>query len=94
MASVSLARRRSCWVPLPHLPLLVAVEAAAAETGTALVPILTRRLEATRLAAEAAFPRTQPFATSVSDGEGWHAGTRFADVVDLDARRRLKRRPA
>jgi hypothetical protein len=70
------------------------VEAAAAETGTALVPILTRRLEATRLAAEAAFPRTQPFATSVSDGEGWHAGTRFADVVDLDARRRLKRRPA
>jgi hypothetical protein len=70
------------------------VEAATAETGTALVPILAGRLEATRAAAEAAFPETQSFAPSVSDGEGWHAGTRFANVVDLDARRRLRRRHA
>jgi hypothetical protein len=70
------------------------VQAASAETGTALVPILARRLEATRVAAEAAFPETRSLAPSVSDGEGWHAGTRFADVVDLGGRPRLARRPA
>jgi hypothetical protein len=72
-----------------------AVDAATAEAGgAALVPILDERREATIRAVEAAFPHTEAFAPSVSDGEGWHAGTRFADVVDLDARRRLRRRPA
>ena len=34
-------------------------------------------------AAEAAFPDTRRFRPSVTDGEGWHAGTRFADQADL-----------
>jgi hypothetical protein len=61
------------------------VEVAAVETGTALVPILAARVRATMAAAKAAFPETRGFAPSATDGEGWHAGTRFADQADLSA---------
>ena len=36
-------------------------------------------------AATAAFPETRSFSPSVTDGEGWHAGTRFADQADVSA---------
>jgi hypothetical protein len=32
---------------------------------------------------EAAFPETRRFAAVATDGEGWHAGRVFADLVDL-----------
>jgi hypothetical protein len=67
------------------------VEAASAATGTALVPILDARAEASRAAAHAAFPTTSSFSPSVSDGEGWHAGKRFGDLADLGTRDRLTR---
>jgi hypothetical protein len=59
------------------------VEAVAAETSTALVPLLAAREEAATAAAEAAHPRSRSFAPSASDGEGWFAGTAFADQADL-----------
>ena len=46
------------------------VEATAAETGTALVPILAARDDEARAAAEEAFPGMTSFAPSVSDREG------------------------
>ena len=59
------------------------VDAASAETGTALVPILAARDDAARAAAEAAFPETGSFSPSANDGEGWYAGTLFGDQADL-----------
>lgn len=59
------------------------VEAVAAETSMALVPLLAARQEAAVAAAEAAHPRSRSFAPSASDGEGWFAGTAFADQADL-----------
>ena len=59
------------------------VAAASAEMGTALVPVLAKRADEARAAAEDAFPQVRAFAPSVSDGEGWHAGRRFADVAKL-----------
>ena len=61
------------------------VDVAAVETGTELVPILAARARATLTAAQAAFPETRGFAPSATDGDGWHAGTRFADQADLSA---------
>jgi hypothetical protein len=58
-------------------------EDASKITGTDLVPILDRRREATEAAARAAFPFTSRMSTSVSDGEGWRAGSAFASQVDL-----------
>ena len=45
-------------------------------------------------AAEAAFPDTRRFRPSVSDREGWHAGTQFADQADLSTDPALTRRTA
>ena len=67
---------------------------AVAETGSALVPILAARAGAASAAAEAAFPDTRRFRPSVTDGEGWHAGTRFADQADLSTDPELTRRTA
>jgi hypothetical protein len=69
------------------------VEAVAAETSTALVPLLAAREEAAVAAAEAAHPRSRSFAPSASDGEGWFAGTAFADQADLGTGAALTRRP-
>jgi uncharacterized protein DUF2786 len=63
------------------------VAAASAEMGTALVPVLAQRADETKAAAEDAFPHVRKFAPSVSDGEGWHAGRRFADVAKLSVER-------
>jgi hypothetical protein len=63
------------------------VAAASAEIGTALVPVLAKRADEAEAAAEHAFPQVRKFAPSVSDGEGWHAGRRFADVATLDVDR-------
>jgi hypothetical protein len=59
------------------------VDAVATETSTALVPLLAQREEAAVAAAEAAHPRSRSFAPSASDGEGWYAGTAFAEQADL-----------
>ncbi len=59
------------------------VEAVSEETGTALVPLLADRDEATRSAAEAVFPEVDSFSPSATDGEGWYAGTLFGDQADL-----------
>jgi hypothetical protein len=61
------------------------VEVCVAETGTALVPMLAARARASAAAATAAFPQTRSFSPSVTDGEGWRAGTRFADQADVSA---------
>jgi Protein of unknown function (DUF2786) len=70
------------------------VEAASVETGTALVPILAARAGVTTAAAEAAFPETRRFSPAASDGEGWYAGTRFADQADLSVAPKLTRQTA
>jgi hypothetical protein len=67
------------------------IDAASAERGRELVPILGARADATRAATEAAFPTMRGFSPSATDGEGWHAGTRFADVADLSIREELNR---
>jgi hypothetical protein len=70
------------------------VESAVVETGTALVPILAARADAVAAATEAAFPDTRRFSPAVTDGEGWHAGTRFADQADLSVGPEPTRRTA
>jgi len=67
------------------------VAAASAETGTALVPVLTERRDATEAAVTQTFPRLGTFRQSVSDGEGWRAGTAFADQANLRVSPRLPR---
>ena len=67
------------------------VAAASAETGTALVPVLTERRDATDAAVTQAFPRLGTFRQSVSDAEGWQAGTAFADKANLTVSPRLPR---
>ena len=70
------------------------VAAASGERSVALVPLLERRVEASRAAALAAFPVTRAFSPTASDHEGWTAGTRFGDQADLGVRRPLSRRSA
>jgi hypothetical protein len=67
------------------------VAAASVETGTALVPVLTERRDATDAAVTQAFPRLGTFRQSVSDEEGWQAGTAFADRANLTVSPRLPR---
>jgi hypothetical protein len=67
------------------------VEAATGEHGTALVPILTARSDATRAAAERAFPKTRWSSPSATDAEGWFAGRVFADQADITLRDELAR---
>lgn len=68
------------------------VAAATAETGTALVPVLAAREEATEAAVTRTFPRLGTFSQSISDEEGWRAGTAFADQANLTVSPRLPRR--
>ena len=67
------------------------VEAAAAETSVALVPLLAARAEASEALARETFPRVRPLRASVSDAEGWHAGSAFADQADLSRHRKVAR---
>ncbi len=67
------------------------VDAADAESGGALVPILSARSEAVADLTRATFPSVRPMRTTATDAEGWHAGSTFADLADLSLRRRLAR---
>jgi hypothetical protein len=69
------------------------VDDVSAATGTAVVPFLARRAAQAEAAARDAFPMTRPMSASVSDGEGWRAGSMFADCVDLRIARRGERLP-
>jgi hypothetical protein len=57
------------------------------ETGTDLLPVLARRSDAVDKALADAFPSLGSLRTSITNGEGLHAGRRFADQAELDAKR-------
>jgi uncharacterized protein DUF2786 len=69
------------------------VDAADADSGHALVPILAARADETRAAVEAAFPDAHSFSPSATDGEGWFAGTVFGDLADLSVQAELAKPP-
>ncbi|MDZ4825733.1 MAG: DUF2786 domain-containing protein [Actinomycetota bacterium] len=69
----------------------VAVTVAAAESGVALVPILAARSEAVQALARETFPHTRPIRATVTDADGWHAGSAFADQADLAVHSKLAR---
>jgi hypothetical protein len=56
---------------------------ARAETDDALLPILAARQGAVQDVADRAFPDLEKFSTSVTDDEGWFAGTLFGDRADV-----------
>jgi Protein of unknown function (DUF2786) len=60
-----------------------AVADAEAATGRSLVPVLASRATAAEEAAVRSFPQLSAVSPSVTDGEGWHAGTLFGDRADL-----------
>ena len=70
------------------------VEAAAADAGTSLVPLLTAQTEAIAAAANAEFPNVKGFRPAATDGEGWYAGRVFGDCADLSTKRKLTLRTA
>lgn len=65
----------------------VTVDAAIAESGTALVPILDARVDAVKRLAATTHPVTRSMRDTASDADGWHAGKAFADQADLSNRR-------
>jgi hypothetical protein len=67
------------------------VGAAAAETSVALVPMLAARAEAAEALAVQNFPLLRPLRATVSDAEGWHAGSAFADQADLAVNSKIAR---
>jgi hypothetical protein len=67
------------------------VEEMAGSTGTALVPILERRVAEVEAVANDAFPNTRRMTTRASDGDGWRAGTACADAADLGQGTRVGR---
>ena len=70
------------------------VEAAAADAGTSLVPLLTAQTEAIAAAAKSVFPHVKGFRPAATDGEGWYAGRVFGDCADLSTKRKLTLRTA
>ncbi len=70
------------------------VQEAQVETGTALVPVLAARDAAARAAAQAAFPEMTFTSPSITDREGWVAGTVFGDTADLSVATKLAERSA
>ncbi|TMK54809.1 MAG: DUF2786 domain-containing protein [Actinobacteria bacterium] len=72
----------------------VTVEAAAADAGTSLVPLLTAQTEAIAAAAKSVFPHVKGFRPAATDGEGWCAGRVFGDCADLSTKRKLTLRTA
>jgi hypothetical protein len=67
------------------------VDAAVADTGRELMPILAARAHAAEALARASYPFTRPIRASVTDPEGWHAGSIFADQADLSIHRKVAR---
>lgn len=70
----------------------IAINDVSATTSTELVPLLARRSAESAAAARAAFPNTARMTLSATDGEGWHAGTAFAERADLGSSRGAERR--
>jgi hypothetical protein len=68
------------------------VDAVPEATRTALVPMITARGHAAEAAARAEFPFMRSFTARVSDPEGMHAGSLFADHVELSMHRKLASR--
>jgi hypothetical protein len=62
-------------------------EAAAAEPGTDLVPLLAERAAEVDKAVSEAFPRLRNHRVSASSGDGIRAGHRAADQADLGTKR-------
>lgn len=62
-------------------------------TGTDLLPVLARRNDAVDQLFAEAFPDLGSMRTSVSNGEGLHAGRAFADQAELDADHTVGGRP-
>jgi Protein of unknown function (DUF2786) len=62
-------------------------EAAAAEPGTDLVPLLAERAAEVDRAVDEAFPRLRTHRVSASSGDGVRAGQQAADRADLGDRR-------
>src|SRR5215510_3128597 len=67
------------------------VEAAEVESGQALVPLLAARAEAAEALARANYPSTRPMRATMTDPEGWNAGSVFADQADLSIHRKVAR---
>jgi hypothetical protein len=68
-----------------------AAESATREVGTAIVPVLAARAQASRAAADRVFTDLRSSAPAATDGEGWVAGTVFADLCDLTTADELAR---
>src|SRR5262245_20588325 len=62
------------------------VDAAVAEAGVELVPLLAARAEAAEALARSTYPATRRMRATVTDSEGWRAGSIFADQADLSTR--------
>jgi len=60
---------------------------AEAESGAALVPVLTARTEAVEEALAQLFPELRTVEARVSNAQGWHAGRLAAEHADLRAGR-------
>ncbi|HEV2809851.1 MAG TPA: DUF2786 domain-containing protein [Acidimicrobiales bacterium] len=60
--------------------------AAAEEYGDALLPVLADRSAAVRAAEAEAFPGAVSRSVSISNGEGWAAGSAAADLASLSGR--------
>jgi hypothetical protein len=67
------------------------VDAAAGETGVALVPMFAARAKAAQALANERFPSARPLRATVSDAEGWNAGSAFADQANLSMHPKIAR---
>lgn len=67
------------------------VHEAEHDYGTALLPVLAARDEQVAQLTDEVFPELSTVRVTVSDAEGWHAGTTHADLADLSSGAPLRR---
>lgn len=67
------------------------VHEAEQDYGTALLPVLAARDEQVAQLTDEVFPELSTVRVTVSDAEGWHAGTTHADLADLSSGAPLRR---
>jgi hypothetical protein len=67
------------------------INVAVGDSGGELMPILAARTDAVDALTRASYPSTRPIRATVSDPEGWHAGSIFADQADLSIHRKVAR---
>lgn len=67
------------------------VHEAEQDYGTALLPVLAARDEQVAELTDEVFPELSTVRVTVSDAEGWHAGTTHADLADLSSGAPLRR---